>query len=103
MLFFVAFSSGLYGLYLASAPSRRRSWVRHHRRPNWVLYLPLLPHVWAEGLGLPLLVLSAATIAFWRRRSQINTRFLCLNWPFHKGRRPPRPLASPSDRAAPRG
>ena len=88
-LFFVAFGSGLYGLYRASTPSRRRGWMRFHRRLNWVFYLVLLPHLWAEALGIPLLVLTVAAIAFWQLRSGANTRLLHLRWPFHKGRRSP--------------
>ena len=86
-LFFVAFGSGLYGLYRASTPSRRRGWMRFHRRLNWVFYLVLLPHVWAEGLGIPLLIFTVGALAFWRYRGTANARLLRLGWPFHKGRR----------------
>lgn len=86
-LFLVAFGSGLYGLYIASRPSRRRSWVRFHRRLNWVFYVALLPHIFTEGLGIPLIALAVGSLAFWGRRSEANAYLRRrLRWPFHHGR-----------------
>jgi hypothetical protein len=87
-LFVVAFGSGLYGLYLAARPSRRRSWVRFHRRLNWVFYGAIVPHILTEGLGVPLLVIAVAGVAFWQRRGEANAYLVRrLNWPFHRARR----------------
>lgn len=85
LLFFIAFASGLYGLYVASTPSRRRSWVRFHRRLNWAFYAAIVPHIFGKGLGIPLIVILAAALVFWRYRREANTYLRWrLNWPFHR-------------------
>jgi hypothetical protein len=82
----VAFLSGLYGLFAAKTPAKRRRWLWFHRRLMLVFYATISPHIITEGvLGFSVI----AFIAFWwimRTWRPEVARFLSarLTWPFRK-------------------
>lgn len=86
-MFVTAFVSGLYGLYMTSVPSRRRSWLTFHRRWTSVFYGAIAWHVLSQSLGLSVIALVVGGALFWRYRTHANKHLAVLNWPFHRKRR----------------
>ena len=86
-MFVAAFVSGLYGLYMTSIPSRRRSWLTFHRRWTTVFYAAIAWHILSQSLGLAAIALIIGGALFWRYRTHANERLAALKWPFHRKRR----------------
>ncbi len=83
-MFIFAFASGLYGLYMTSVASRRRAWLRFHRRWTTVFYVAIGWHVLTKGVGLSAIVLVLGSALFWRYRAHASGRLATLRWPFHR-------------------
>ncbi len=102
-MFVTAFISGLYGFYMTSAPSRRRSWLTFHRRWTVVFYGAIAWHVVSESVGLAAIVLILGGALFWRYRAHANVRLAALRWPFRRKPKRAPATGARSDGSGPAG
>jgi len=83
-LFLISLISGFYGMYVATTPERRRTWMRRHRVLTYVFYAAILPHVVGELLGWALIGGAATAWATWRWRNQMRAHLATWQWPIRK-------------------